>query len=734
MIDLCCTACAKGTHGIKLVGMTTLIHILKLFMNVADPDVPDEPLLQQHTMKFSTAISHGFESKSSPELMRCSALLASMFIPSTMVTNQPKTMIRNLQLLTSFKLDEPLYDYGEIASTMVKLSVLQSLARIYTDSESFAPLVEQLQPHLHHLSVLWNGALLDYAHLLVLWLMLIMFITPTNAPSSSSTGSSKKPSLELKFLEPGTEQDCFKFYTRAYPTIMEATCRFNHHHHDDNTHHHEKDWMLLGIAVHGLQNQIMDGNNHHHHHHHHHHDNKRRTDKSDHKQMNITLHLLNAIKHLLISNNSFMMHHKQAPTALFEICILLVRIQTRREMDVQLNCLNLLDAVLNQLSGSYFDHAQVPVQSMVATALEVCLKPLYLHFPVMFEMMSEKSFVLHVDKQQLQLIQQVCKCMSSLLSRFGPHCVHSQMIHTLVYSVVRMVEFCRIVDPVHVVIRLSELTRIVPKHHAMIWNDAIQQCMVHLENRIEQYQVCSGHEIEMYIVIACCDLSDSSLLLDRVEKRIRTHLNRVVDLKSARMACWMLEALQNALLHLARSNSKLEKIALDLLSKLTGCMLSLLCNVFKDSKLSNDDFESDGEGDGGDVQVVVNMVQTTLNILLTLFALIDEKNVDKRTGFLCLLVPVLVLVLRCESKFDYDENNIHTVNVNKIHKLAVTCLERIAASAATEFRQLIQNVLPANIIVEIQQAAKKGAANKPKQKVKQQVKKEAEKLTFDFKI
>jgi histone H3/H4 len=96
---------------------------------------------------------------------------------------------------------------------------------------------------------------------------------------------------------------------------------------------------------------------------------------------------------------------------------------------------------------------------------------------------------------------------------------------------------------------------------------------------------------------------------------------------------------------------------------------------------------------------------------------------------------MLILILRLESKFEYDENNIHTINVQKLHKLAVQCLERVASSAAQEFRQLIQHVLPPNVVAEIQQAAKKGANTpaKPKQeKVKQEVKRPSQKLTFDF--
>jgi hypothetical protein len=122
-----------------------------------------------------------------------------------------------------------------------------------------------------------------------------------------------------------------------------------------------------------------------------------------------------------------------------------------------------------------------------------------------------------------------------------------------------------------------------------------------------------------------------------------------------------------------------------------------------------------------------------LNVLLASFALIDEIKKEKRMVFLSLLIPVLVLILRLESRFEYDENNIHTINVNKLHRLAVQCLERVASSAAQEFRQLIQHVLPPNIVVEIQQAAKKGVTPvKPKQEKVREVKRPTQKLTFDF--
>jgi hypothetical protein len=42
----------------------------------------------------------------------------------------------------------------------------------------------------------------------------------------------------------------------------------------------------------------------------------------------------------------------------------------------------------------------------------------------------------------------------------------------------------------------------------------------------------------------------------------------------------------------------------------------------------------------------------------------------------------------------------------------------VASSAAQEFRRLIQNVLPPNIVVEIQQAAKKGVSKIQTREVK----------------
>lgn len=100
MIDLCNIAITKGSPTLKYTGLVVLNKIIEIFSDVADPDQPEEVLLQQTCAKFSAAIAIGFDSKS-PLLISAACGLAASFIPSKMLKSQPKTMGRICSYLTN---------------------------------------------------------------------------------------------------------------------------------------------------------------------------------------------------------------------------------------------------------------------------------------------------------------------------------------------------------------------------------------------------------------------------------------------------------------------------------------------------------------------------------------------------------------------------------------------------------------------------------------------------------
>jgi hypothetical protein len=63
------------------------------------------------------------------------------------------------------------------------------------------------------------------------------------------------------------------------------------------------------------------------------------------------------------------------------------------------------------------------------------------------------------------------------------------------------------------------------------------------------------------------------------------------------MASWMLLGLQNALLRMARANTRHQEIALYYSTQLLGPILSFVCQVCKSGKTSNIDFESTNNED-----------------------------------------------------------------------------------------------------------------------------------------
>jgi hypothetical protein len=500
LIDLCCMAIVKGTQSIKYMAITVLIDILKLFIDVPDPDIPSEPLLQQNTMKFSTAIAQGFEPKASPELTRAAALLASIFIPSRMVQSQPKTMVRILSLLTSFNLTTTLYDYGEIAATMVKVSVLQSLARSYVVGleANNKELLAELESHISSLSTLWEKALVDYAQLLVL-------TDPTTVYIPIDT--SRKLNLPMTFLEPGTEQACLKYYKKSYPDIIEAVTRGDC-----------DQWIVLGLAVRGLHSFFEEDEH-----------QKRHTDKSDIKQMAVVLRILNALMRLLPSK--IFLQDPHSPAALFEVMVLLVKIQTKREMEVQGACLKLLNAVLKEISPSFFMHSNVMVPTVVATAVEVCLKPLWLHFPLLFDQDSENSLQFQPSKQQAHLVKQVMTCMSTLLSRFGASCIHGHIIQTILYTITRSLQFTNSASALDTAMALSDLVRVVPKDHINTWNDSVASLLQNLMVRLDNRTMASPSEIELLIIVASGYSSDVS---EYPHSLIKSKIITMVTSKEAR--------------------------------------------------------------------------------------------------------------------------------------------------------------------------------------------------------
>lgn len=220
MINTCALATQKGTVSIRHAGMHTMIELIKVFGDIPDPDVANEYILQQYAVSFGTAIGQGFENNTSPVIMFAACNLAAIFIPSKLTHNQANTVVRISGMLTSLlpKLqDLSLDQYGEAANTMVKVAVVEALARIFVHAhqEKNEQVLQVLEPHLSlHLIAFWGKYLTDYAMLNASTLDEAEFTLTTDAQQYV-------PSLYIK----GIEKEVVQYFSKGFPFVMDALAR-----------------------------------------------------------------------------------------------------------------------------------------------------------------------------------------------------------------------------------------------------------------------------------------------------------------------------------------------------------------------------------------------------------------------------------------------------------------------------------------------------------------------------
>ena len=715
IIDICCTATNRGTISIQHAGLVLMININDVFGSFPDPDVPNEVLLQQHALRFSTAISDSITQINSPLLVYVACQLSSIFIPSKMLRNQTKLLSRMCSYLINYVVDPKMLvnsTQGEVAICMIRISVLSALAEIYVAAEETQnkDLIEILKPSIKDIFINWYNLLQDFSNLTISVYdeeddnILIR----SNSDIYSPIYEQAEENLNnFYFVELGTERNVLYYYKQAYPSVLNALVVAREKS-DLSAIADEIDYndsMLIGLAVSGLYGT-----------------DKRNIDKA--------IRCIRAIGEI-ISSKQFQKHH-HAPGAIFEVFLLLIEIQSIRHLQLQHTCLDLLEKILTSVDVSLFGSSdQVNTQAIVTTSTEVCLKPLRLHFPTLFKQDSEfeiSSFEL--DKDQKELISKSLHCLKTIVKSFGLS-ITGAVVPTLLYTTCRVVQFTKSnlgLDTTAAIIEISERLNkgeeeavdqsMSTEEKFNIWKIAIHASVENIRNRISFGKVISNPEVELLFIFLSSSLCSSITLHEKVMQTISKEItNEISNMKESddkknqaiENTVNLLHGLQNGILFLARNG--LAKLA-----------------VFYSMRAAEDiAINLSSENNHLQVSVVEKVAPPALNILLAGFSLLTELNsADNVKCYLAIVIPVITKMAK------FAKNN----SIQKIFLLGVQCFDRLAKVAPEHFKSVIgSHLLPANVLVDIQEFAKQTQATatiQPASEKKVVPAKPKKKLTMNF--
>ncbi|KAG2375285.1 hypothetical protein C9374_009908 [Naegleria lovaniensis] len=696
IIDICCTATNKGTISVQHAGLVLMININNIFGKYQDPDVPTEPLLQQHALRFSTAISDTITQINSPLLVYASCQLASIFIPSRMLRNQSKLLSRMCSYLINYITDPKTFissSQGEVTTCMVRISVLTSLAEIYVSAQESQnkDLLEILQPNMKDIFINWYNLLQDFSNLTVVVNdeeddhILIRTSNEFYAPIYEQAVENLN---NFYFVEPGTERNVLYYFKQSYAGVLNAIAVARGKEDLESTVDDidYNDSLLIGLAISHLYGA-----------------DKKNIDKS-----------IKCIKSIgeIIATKQFQKHH-HAPGAIFEVFLLLIEIQGIRHLPLHNACLDLLEKILANVNVSLFVSSdQVSTQAIVTTSTEVCLKPLRLHFPYLFKQDGEFEMgSFELEKDQKDLIAKSMSCLKTIVKTFGLS-ITGAVVPTLLYTACRVVQFTKSnlgLDTTTAIVEVSEnlhsetdssAQSMTPEEKFSIWSVAIRASIDNIISRL----LFSGKtiytpEIELLFIFLSSSLCSNIELHDKVVRNIIKALQNEInnmhdstnDPKKISQAVDntfnILYGLQNGILYLARSG--LAKLAV---FYSMSAAVDIVLNLSSESKYL--------------VESVVDSSHTldkiappAINILLAGFSLLSELNSPPASvqSYLCTIVPMLVNM----TKFARDHK------ISKTFSLGVQCFDRLTKVAPDQFKSLITaQLLPPSVITDIQEFAK----------------------------
>lgn len=491
IVNTCSTALSKGTFSVKYGGLHIFLTIIKVFESVSDPEAPEESILQLHDARFGTAISLGFGPKNPPMLSCAACELASAYVPSRIVMNQPSQMSRMCNFLTEqLSAELNTNQYGEIAATMIKVAVLSSLAIIYNmaDEMSNNNLLNILEPHFPLLFSSWEKLLRDYGH--------ISIVLDESADYVPIDEDLTKPGSGVihyqgTFMDKGTETSVVQYFRQAYPSIINAITRLSSRKYElwkkkslESDFAFQTDIpLVLGIAVHSLYvNNINE------------------------QTMPTIISCVNSVTRMVSSEQFQSLPFAQGAT--FELFLLLSKTQAR-DLVLQYACLKLLNTIVNDIDTKFLSGTgdKISTQAIVTTSIEVCLKPLRLHFPSLFEQESEHSFVVAVSKEHLKLVKQCMSCLKTIVQRFKEN-VNGACVTTILYSLCRILQYTKSSSCLEVAIAMLELevqaSSISTLNETSVWIVSFEAAIDTLLIRVRDFKISTHLEVELLFICLAC--------------------------------------------------------------------------------------------------------------------------------------------------------------------------------------------------------------------------------------
>ncbi|EFC40657.1 hypothetical protein NAEGRDRAFT_59012 [Naegleria gruberi] len=713
IINICSIATNKGTISVQHAGLVLMININNVFGEVLDPVSPCEVLLQQHSLRFTTAVCETITQINSPLLVYVACQLSSIIIPSKMLRNQNKLLSIMCSYLVNYVIDEKLFINagGEVTTCMIKVSVLAALADIYVAAQETqnTELIEILKPNMKDIFISWYTLLQDFANLTIV-------VTDEEDDNILVRSSSDQysPIYEqaeenlnrFYYVALGTERNVLYYYKQAYASVLngitlakekaglEAVA-------EDIDYN---DSLLIGLAISGLYGT-----------------DKRNVDKA--------IKCIKAIGEIM-ATKQFQKHH-HAPGAVFEVFLLLIEIQGVRHFQLHNACLELLEKILSSVDVSLFVSSdQVNAQAVVTTSTEVCLKPLRLHFPYLFKQDSEFELgSFELEKEQKLLIANSMKSLKTIVKVFGLS-ITGAVVPTLLYTTCRVIQFTKSnmgLDTTTAIIEVSEKLRneseskdqsISAEEKFSIWQVAISASIENIIGRVASGKLITNPEVELLFIFLssslCSDVSIHENVVSAIRKAITSDIeilhgtDQIKQAKSVDNVFNLLYGIQNGILFLARNG--LAKLSVFYSMKIAE---EIVLSLSSESRL-----------------LVVNgadkIAPPAINILLAGFSLLAELNTPSQgiQSYLSMIVPMLVKVTK------FAKNNA----LSKLFLLGVQCFDRLTKVAPEQFKSLITSqLLPSSVLLDIQDFAKQqqqAAVAKTEKKVA--AKQPKKKMTMNF--
>lgn len=407
----------------------------------------------------------------------------------------------------------------------------------------------------------------------------------------------------------------------------------------------------------------------------------------------------------------------QASDQIYEIFLWLIKMQDNRHAQLQIACIDLMTTIVTSCDSDFFAKGTQSAEVVLTTIVEVCLKPLRLQFPSMFEQDSEVH--LHgfqFDKEHLNIVVRCMKCLKHILRRFAIG-MHGGNITTILYTICRVLQFTQSNSVLEVAATLTVLTPDSPAkiQHQLpdeedidqdsptVWNIAFRAAIENLLTRMTKYIITTPGEVELLFICLFGIQKNTNgpsdrLSLQTVQGEVVDTFNRLLqdtdtfgDAHKLKIVCWVLRGMQDGVLRLAKAGHM--SYAIHYLGQLCPSIVTFLIDIAH-NKIYITGSENDSE------QLIMQVMPAGLNILLAAFSLLGDSS--QRKSFLAVVIPLLVVLLR------FTDHPSRSKNMHRLHKLCVECLERLATTAVDEFKQLIQE-MPSEVVEEIQNAAKKKA-------------------------